>query len=149
MWLSGRLDELKEGCLFQSIHSSVFKLAILGLFFVHFRLFKQPLQFLQQLNVKKCPSSLRCLDSNSQSSEHKFPPLTTRPGLLPLIRVLSKVYRDKVAPSELWTSIILVMSFVNFYLVGLCTKSDFTPSNCWTSVAIFTKNSECFLITKR
>ena len=38
-----------------------------------------------------------------------------------------KVYRDKVAPSELWASSILVTSLVNFYLVGLCTEIDFTP----------------------
>ena len=38
-----------------------------------------------------------------------------------------KVYRDKVAPSELWASITLVTSLVNFYLVGLCTESDSTP----------------------
>ena len=29
-----------------------------------FGLFKQTLQFLQQLYVKKCPSSIRCRDSN-------------------------------------------------------------------------------------
>ena len=53
-----------------------------------------------------------------------------------------KVYRDKVAPSELWDSNILVKSLVNFYLVGFFTESDF-PNNFWTSVAIFTKFSEC------
>ena len=37
-----------------------------GLFFVYFRLFKQTIQFLQQINVKKCPSSIRRRDSNSQ-----------------------------------------------------------------------------------
>ena len=48
---------------------------------IYFCLFKQKLQFLQQINVKKCPSSKRCRDSNSQPSDYKFPPLTTRPGL--------------------------------------------------------------------
>ena len=33
------------------------KWAIPGLFFVNFRLFIQTLQFLQQINVKKCPSN--------------------------------------------------------------------------------------------
>ena len=68
------------------------------------------------------------------------------------IHISAKVSRDKVAPSELWASnwcCILVTSLVNFYLVGLFTDSDFTPlGNFWTSVAIFTKNSECFLIIK-
>ena len=38
------------------------------------------LQFLQQINVKKCPSSIRRQDSNSQPSDYESPPLTTRPG---------------------------------------------------------------------
>ena len=49
--------------------------------FVYFRLFKQPLQVLQQINVKKCPSSMWCQDSNPLPSEYKSPPITTSPGL--------------------------------------------------------------------
>ena len=33
--------------------------------------------------VKKCPSSIRCRDSNSRPLEHEPPPITTRPGLPP------------------------------------------------------------------
>ena len=51
--------------------------AIISLFFVYFRLFKQTLQFLQQINVKECPSSW---DSNPLPLDHEFPPTTTRPG---------------------------------------------------------------------
>ena len=36
---------------------------------------------LQQINVKKCPSSIRHRDSNPRPSECKSPPITTRPGL--------------------------------------------------------------------
>ena len=32
---------------------------------------------------EKCPSSIRCWDSNPRHSEHKSSPITTRPGLLP------------------------------------------------------------------
>ena len=46
---------------------NVKKWAILGLFFVYFRIFKQTLKFLQQINVKKWPSRTRCRDSNSQT----------------------------------------------------------------------------------
>ena len=46
------------------------KWANTGLFFIYFRLFKQTLQFLQQTNVKKCPSSIWCRDSNSQPSDY-------------------------------------------------------------------------------
>ena len=52
-----------------------------GPLFVYFCLFKQTIQFLQQINVNKYPSSLRCWDSHSQASEHESPPITTRPGL--------------------------------------------------------------------
>ena len=48
-----------------------------------FGLFKQTVQFLQQIYVKKCPSSIWCRDSNSQPSEREYPPITTRPGLPP------------------------------------------------------------------
>ena len=45
-----------------------------------FGLFKQTsLQFLQQIYVKKCPSSIRCWNLNPQPSEHEPPPITTRP----------------------------------------------------------------------
>ena len=37
---------------------SFFKWAILSIFFVYFRLFGQTLQLLQQINVKKCTSSI-------------------------------------------------------------------------------------------
>ena len=46
-----------------------------------FCLFKQTFQFLQQINMKKCPSSIWCQDSNPRLSEHESPPITTRPGL--------------------------------------------------------------------
>ena len=50
-----------------------------------FGLFKQNhYNFLQQINVKKCPSSIRRWDSNPQPFEHDSSPITTRPGLPPL-----------------------------------------------------------------
>ena len=50
-------------------------------FFVYFRLFKQTLEFVQQINVIKCPSSIWCWDSNPRPSEHVSIPISTRPGL--------------------------------------------------------------------
>ena len=49
--------------------------------FIHFRPFQHTLQFLQQINVNKCPSGIRCQDSNSRPLEHESPPITTGPGL--------------------------------------------------------------------
>ena len=40
-------------------------------------------KILQQMNVKKCPSSIQRWDSNSQPSDYETPPLTTRPVLPP------------------------------------------------------------------
>ena len=59
-----------------------FKWANSSHFLIYFHLFKHKLQFLQQLNVKKCPSSIQCRDSNSRPLEHESPPITTRPGSL-------------------------------------------------------------------
>ena len=39
--------------------------------------------FTTNMYVKKCPSSIRCWDSNSRPLEHEPPPITTRPGLPP------------------------------------------------------------------
>ena len=49
-----------------------------------FVLFKQILQFLQQMYVKKCPSRIRYWDSNPLPLERESLPITTRPGLPPL-----------------------------------------------------------------
>ena len=47
-----------------------------------FGLFKQTsIQFLQQINAKKCPSSIRCCDLNPRPYKHESSPITTRPGL--------------------------------------------------------------------
>ena len=63
--------------------SFVFEWTIQASFRVYFRLFKQTLQFLQQIYVKKSPSCIRCWDSNPQPSVHESPPITTRSGLPP------------------------------------------------------------------
>ena len=58
-----------------------------------FGIFKQTIQFLQQIIVKKCPSSIWRRDSNPQPLKYELSPITTRPGRPPnplyfLIRVL-------------------------------------------------------------
>ena len=80
-------------CLSVPIHSLSFrriikKWTIPGLFFVYFCLFKQTITFSQQINVKKCPSSIWPWDSNPQPLEHESPPITTRPGLPPVQRII-------------------------------------------------------------
>ena len=77
------LSYILSVCLFIKRPVSFFKWANPGLFFISFCLFKHTLQFLQQINVKKCPSSIWCRDWNSRPLEHKSLPITTRPGLPP------------------------------------------------------------------
>ena len=53
--------------------------------FVYFRSFSNKhYKFLQQIYVKKCPSSIRCRDLNPRPLEHESLPITTRPGLPPM-----------------------------------------------------------------
>ena len=56
-----------------------------SLFLFIFGLFQTSINTIfQQINVKKCPSSIWYRDFNPQISEREFPPITTRPGLPPL-----------------------------------------------------------------
>ena len=79
-----------------SLHLNFFfKWAILSIFFVYFRLFKQTLQFLQQIYVKKRnvhPVSIWHRYLNPRPLEYKSPPLTTR--LPPFIFKLKKTVFD-------------------------------------------------------
>ena len=64
-----------------------------------FGLFKQPIHFLQQSNVKKCPYSIRCQDSNSQPPDQ---------GSRPTVKVLSLIqtsFSDLICKRRrsLWT----------------------------------------------
>ena len=52
--------------------------------FIYFRHFEQTLQVLQRIDVKHCPSSILCRDTNSRPLAHESPPITTRPGLPPI-----------------------------------------------------------------
>ena len=45
--------------------------------------FIQTLQFLQQINVKKCPSSIWWWDSKPRPSKYESPPITTKPHSCP------------------------------------------------------------------
>ena len=48
--------------------------------------------FTTNRNVKKCPSSIWCRDSNSRPLELESPPTTTRPGLPPPFRNVISCY---------------------------------------------------------
>ena len=70
-------------------------------FIVYFWSFQANIiSILQQLNVEKCPSSIRCPDSNPQPSEYECPPITTRPGLTPNSPEEFKDLSDKMNQSK-------------------------------------------------
>ena len=54
------------------------KWASRSLFFVYFRSFQTNNTFLQQINVKICPSSIWCWDSNPQPLKHESSPNTLK-----------------------------------------------------------------------
>ena len=58
------------------------------------------------MNVKKCPSSIRHWDSNSQPCDYESPFLTTRPGLL------SKAYLNLLGRKQFGQNwMVLVVQF--------------------------------------
>ena len=64
------------------------KWAIPGLFFVYFRLFQTNNTIFTTNECEKmsCPSSIRRQDSNPRPLERESPPITTRPGLPPMLQ---------------------------------------------------------------
>ena len=58
-------------------------------FIVYFSNYKRFVKV--EKNRIKCPSSIRCWDSNSQPSEHESPPITTRPGQAPTLILLRRL----------------------------------------------------------
>ena len=81
-----------------------------------FCFFKQTsLQFLQQIHVKKCPSSIRCQDSNPQPLEQESPPIATRPGQLKC-----SMFRRPARSPHLWMSHETTSQRFNNFLNSCC-----------------------------
>ena len=74
---------LIKSMIYSSFEFLVFlKLGQPRLLFHLFLSFKMHISnFTTNRNVKKCPSSIQCQDSNSQPLKHESPLITTRPGL--------------------------------------------------------------------
>ena len=77
--------------------------------FVYFQSFlKQTIQISQQINLKKCPSSIRHWDSNTWPFKHDSSPITTRPGLPPImsIHILTLHSHPSVCHQSSWIVIL-------------------------------------------
>ena len=83
-WFKSTFQQMEEIFYFSAKSNRFFKKwAIIGLFFCLFSSFQTNITILMTNKCEKCPSSIWCLDLNSQPLEHKSPPITTRPGLPP------------------------------------------------------------------
>ena len=72
-------------------------------------------KFLHQIYVKKCPSSIRCWDSNPRPSEHESPSITTRPGLPPLSLLRLFAYLLRCCYFNLGFELNLLINFLVKY----------------------------------
>ena len=91
--------------------------------------FTQALQFLKQCNVKKCPSSIQCMDSNRRPLDRKSPPFTTRSGLPPYF-YQSYLPNPRFATlSRSFSSFSLIESPL-FVLIICCVSIPSHPSLC-------------------
>ena len=70
---------------------------------------------LQQINLKKCPSSIRHRDLNPRPSECESPPITTRPGLPPTVVILIPINRYRLIPTYLYYDSTLLRC-LNLYI---------------------------------
>ena len=94
--------------------------------FVYFRSFSNKhYKFLQQIDVKKCPSSIQCRDSNPRPLECESPPKTTRPGLpsLHFICLSTILWRCSKLCSVISTNLY---KFFTFYTSFLSCRPDFS-----------------------
>ena len=63
-----------------------------GLFFVYFWSFQTNNTIFTTNQCEKCPSSIRRWDSNPRPLERESTPITTRPGLPPLMIIICFVF---------------------------------------------------------
>ena len=87
-------------------------------FFIYFSSFQTNLITIFTTNkCEKCPSSIRCWDSNPRPLEHESPPMTTRPGLPPsthhsLMSVSRKAMSSSRSPSRTFWSFLFFCLFI-------------------------------------
>ena len=107
-----------------------------GLFFVYFRLFKQTIQFLQQINVKNVHPVYIARIRTHIPLEHESPPITTR------LRLPPKAWT--------WFALILDRFFPNFEIVWKWNKigHDVKVKNKWGMLEIKKKVTKIFRLVK-
>ena len=104
--------------------------------------FQTTLQFLQQINVKKCPFSIQCWYSNPQPSEHESPPITTR---LSYFNVSKNFKKNKVFLFQNSENFFFCVPFISFLPLSL-SLSLFRTITQWTSFNITQPNNINFAL---
>ena len=95
-----------------------------------FGLFKQQsLRILQQINVQKCPSSIRCQDLNSHPLEHMSPPITTRPGLPPSPYFFSNNYQTRSVTEKSRSCLGTPKSTISVFVISQFASRNFHVSH--------------------
>ena len=94
IYIPKMLDMFFLGDLGSCYKSFFKKMGHLRPLFIYLHLFKQTLHFFTTNKCEKYPSSIWCRDSNQWPLEHESPPITTRPGLPPVTRVVAAAVLD-------------------------------------------------------
>ena len=110
--------------LFHLLKIIFFKWANPGLFFIYFRSF-QTIQYNFYNKSKKCSFSIQRWDSNPWPFKHESSPITTRPGLPPLLKMLlltwwinpKKTMRDML---KMYQSVRSGFHLLNVLCLSLC-----------------------------
>ena len=93
----------------------------------------------KQINVNKCPSCIRCWDSNPQPFEHELSPVTTRPGLNGAFFILKLFHNSvlnrfrKCVPSE----INYYSNYAYSVVTGKLRSQSLYSHHCFTSSLLF------------
>ena len=102
--------------------------------------FEQTIQFLQQINVKKCPSSKWRWDLNPQPFQHELSTITTRPGLLPLNFNLYTAPETRIYFSHIFV-LKLILCFARLSKSTFCRLTHATPAALYAQSA--SRDWEC------
>ena len=115
-----------------------------GLFFVYFRLFKQILQFLQEI-CGKCPFSL-------QSEGRVTPPITTRLGFLEVKRGNTHPCKSPSQCDHIWQNIVTSAKYKKYstaFLVFNSIQQNFEPTLAKTMILDqFAISARCQILSK-
>ena len=118
-----------------------------------FSSFQTYITIFQQKNLKKCPFSIRCHDSNSWPLEHESPLITTRPGVPPVsmlllsltfIASIGLLYKTKI-PSSYETVFFCILVFLSVAVAIIWTCMVKWSANWPSTSTIWVQTPQFFV----